>query len=135
MTNEYESLLDEAFVTIKPTEFVDRFDVMKVEGRHEGTKTVITNFTQIASHFRRTPDHISRFLFKELASPGNVDGDRLIFVRKLASKQINEKLEKYVEKFVKCSKCGKPDTELVVDGGKNFIKCMACGTKKEFYNI
>ena len=135
MADDYEKLLGEAFEKVKPTEFCDRFEVKKVEGRHEGTKTLITNFTAIAICVRREPDHIARFLFKELASPGEIDGDRLILVRKLPSAQINEKVEKYVEKFVKCSNCGKPDTEIIVEGNLTFLKCMACGTKKAIQDI
>jgi len=128
--DDYEKLLGEAFEKVKPMEFCDRFEVKKVEGRHEGTKTVITNFGQIAVCLRRDPEHISKFLFKELASPGNIDGERLVLTRKLSSVQINERVGKYVDKFVRCSNCGKPDTELVKEGDKLYLKCMACGNKK-----
>lgn len=135
MADDYESMLGEAYKTIKPTEFCDRFEIKKAEGRHEGTKTVVTNFAQITTCLRRNPEHVSRFLFKELATPGDVDGDRLILNRKLPSKMVNEKVEKYVELFVKCGKCGKPDTELTNEGNKTFLKCMACGTKKEIHDL
>jgi translation initiation factor 2 subunit 2 len=135
MVDDYEKLLGEAYQNIKPTEFCDRFEVKKVEGMHEGTKTVVTNFTQICTCLRRSPEHVSRFLFKELASPGIIEGDRLILTRKLVSSQVNEKVEKYAEKFVKCGNCGKPDTEIITEGTKTFLKCMACGTKKEIHNI
>lgn len=130
METDYEKLLGEAFEKVKPTEFCDRFEVKKVEGMHEGTKTIITNFGAVAVCLRRAPEHIAKFLFKELASPGVVEGDRLILTRKLSSPQVNEKVEKYADRFVKCSNCGKPDTELVEESGSVFLKCMACGTKK-----
>jgi translation initiation factor 2 subunit 2 len=130
MADDYEKLLGEAFEKVKPTEFCDRFEVKKVEGRHEGTKTIITNFSQVAVCLRREVEHIAKFLFKELASPGNIDGDRLILARKLSSAQINEKVEKYVENFVKCQNCGKPDTELIEEEGQTFLKCLACGNRK-----
>jgi translation initiation factor 2 subunit 2 len=131
----YESMLGEAYKSIKPTEFCDRFEVKKVEGHHEGTKTIITNFSQVVQCLRRNPDHVLKYLSKELASPGNMDGERLILTRKLPSKMINEKVEKYVEKFVKCSNCGKPDTEILNESGKSFLKCMACGTKREIHDL
>lgn len=133
--DDYEALLNEGYKNIKPTEFCDRFEIKKVEGHHEGNKTVITNFSQVCTCVRRKPEHLSKFLFKELASPGNIDGDRLILTRKLPSAQINEKVEKYVLSYVKCGKCGKPDTEILTEGEKTFLKCMACGTKKEIHNI
>ena len=110
-------------------------EIKKVEGHHEGNKTIVTNFTQITECIRREGEHLSRFLFKELATPGQIDNDRLILTRKLSSSQINEKIEKYVEAFVKCSKCGKPDTEMIKEKEKTFLKCMACGTKKEIHDL
>jgi len=135
MVDDYEKLLGEAYESIKPTEFCDRFEVKKVEGRHEGTKTIITNFSHIAVCLRRSPEHIVKFLSKELASPGVIDGERLVLNRKLASSIVNEKIGKYVDTFVKCEKCGKPDTEIVSEGGKSYVKCMACGTKKVVYDL
>jgi translation initiation factor 2 beta subunit (eIF-2beta)/eIF-5 len=64
MADDYEKLLGEAFEKVKPTEFCDRFEVKKVEGRHEGTKTSITNFSQVAVCLRREVEHIAKFLFK-----------------------------------------------------------------------
>jgi len=135
MTDDYEKLLGEAYENIKPTEFCDRFEVRKAEGMHEGSKTIITNFGQICTCLRREPEHVSKFLLKELATAGEIDGDRLILNRKIMSSQVNEKIEKYSEKFVKCGNCGKPDTEIVSENGKSFLKCMACGIKKEIHNL
>ena len=72
---------------------------------------------------------------KELASQGEIKGDRLILSRKLASKDINAKIEKYVNRFVLCPKCEKPDTELSEEGGKTFLRCLACGEKQEVHKI
>ncbi len=132
---DYEKLLGEAFKKVKPCEFCDRFEVKKVEGMHEGTKTIVTNFASIASHLRRKPEHVAKFLLGELASSGNIEGDRLVLTRKLTSAQINEKVEKYANSFVKCSNCGKPDTEIIKEGEQAFLKCMACGTKKAIHDI
>lgn len=133
METNYESLLNDAFENVKPCEFCDRFEIKKVEGRHEGNKTIITNFTNICCCLRRNPEHITKFLFRELASPGELNGDRLILSRKLSSNQINEKIEKYVDNFVKCPTCGKPDTEIIIENSNNFLKCMACGVKKQIH--
>jgi translation initiation factor 2 subunit 2 len=135
MTDDYEKLLGDAFEKVKPCEFCDRFEVKKVEGMHEGSKTVITNFGQIAICLRREPSHIAKFLFKELAVPGVIEGDRLLFNGKLMSSTVNERVVKYVDMFVKCEKCGKPDTEIISEGEKTFLKCMACGTKKLIHDL
>jgi len=100
-----------------------------VKGHIEGTKTIIANFGQIVSVLRRNQDHIIKFLFKELATPGTVDGERLILNRKLGSKAINEKIEAYALEFVICKECKKPDTELVKEDRITSIHCLACGAK------
>lgn len=133
--NPYESMLNEAFKKVKLVEGLDRFEILKVSGHREGSRTVVTNFSQIVSGLRRPTEHLLKFLSKELASPGQLDGDRLIFLGKLQSKSINEKIEKYANEFVKCKKCGKPDTEIIEENGNNVMKCMACGTKKIIHEI
>ena len=126
----YEQMLDKLYKEVKPVEASsERFEIPKVKGHIEGTKTIIANFGQIIGVLRRNPEHISKFLFKELATPGKIDGDRLILNRKLSSKLINEKIEKYVNEFVLCSDCKKPDTTLVRENRITFIHCLACGAK------
>ncbi|MGA2130573.1 MAG: translation initiation factor IF-2 subunit beta [Candidatus Pacearchaeota archaeon] len=126
----YEKLLDEAYGKIKKAETNgERFEIPKAEGHFEGKKTVITNFSQIASIFRRSPEHLQKFLLKELAAAGQKDGDRLVLNIKVPSSKINQKIEEYAKEFVICKECGKPDTELFREDRITFIKCQACGAK------
>ncbi len=131
----YENLLNTAYEQIKPVEGCDRFEVRKVEGRIEGSKTIISNFGQVVNCMRRSPEHVSKFLFKALATCGEVNGERLVLARKVNSSEINEKIEKYVNEYVRCKDCKKPDTELVSEGGKVIMRCMACGAKNEVHKI
>jgi translation initiation factor 2 subunit 2 len=138
MINEedYEALLEDAYTKIKPVESkIDRFEVPKVEGHIEGVRTIITNFKQICSYIRRSPEHILKFLLKELATPGVIRGDRLILTRKISSGMINEKIALYVETYVLCKECKKPDTELQKENNINFMHCLACGAKKSISKI
>lgn len=132
---DYEALLDEAYDKVEVSEECGRFELLKVSGHHEGTKTIISNFGQIAQCVRRAPEHILKFLSKELASHGEIKGDRLILSRKLPSAEINKKIQKYVDRFVLCPKCNKPDTELIEEGPRLFLKCLACGNKREIHRI
>jgi len=133
--NNYEALLDEAYENVEATEEAGRFEVLEVKGHHEGTRTIISNFGQVVANVRRAPEHLLKFLSKELASQGEIKGDRLILSRRLASKDINGKIKKYVKHFVLCPKCAKPDTELSEEGGKTFLRCLACGEKQEVHKI
>ncbi|MCK9595773.1 translation initiation factor IF-2 subunit beta [Candidatus Pacearchaeota archaeon] len=129
MTN-YEELLNEAYGKVKkPEGSGERFEIPKVEGHFEGKKTIITNFFQIASYLRRNPEHFQKFMFKELATFGQKEGDRLVLNNKVPSARINQKVEEYVKEFVLCKECGKPDTELIKQDRFTFINCLACGAK------
>jgi len=125
----YEKLLEEAYKKVRQVSASgERFVIPKVEGHFEGKKT-ITNFYQIASYLRRKPEHFQKFLLKELAASGQKEGDRLVLNMKVPSSKINQKIEEYVNEFVLCKECKKPDTEQIKDGRVNFINCLACGAK------
>lgn len=127
---EYEKLLDEAYSKVKKIDVSsERFEVPKIEGHFQGKKTVLTNFLQIASHIRRTPEHFMKFLLRELATSGNLEGERLVLNNKISSTKINPKIEQYVNEFVLCKECGKPDTELKKEDRLTFLHCLACGAK------
>ena len=130
MTNNYEKLLDEAYSKVKQVDTsTERFEIPKIEGRVEGKKTILTNFLNIANHLRRKPEHFQKFLLKELATSGQVNGTWLILNNKLPSTKINAKIEQYIKEFVLCKECGKPDTELLKEENRNIKHCLACGAK------
>ncbi len=85
---------------------------------------------QICSLISRDCQHVSKFLSKELATQIIVEKERTIFNRKLSATQINEKIEEYVNEFVICPQCKKPDTELIKDREFIFLHCLACGAKR-----
>jgi len=127
---DYEQLLDSAYKEIKPiTGKSERFEVPKIEGHLEGNKTILINVPQIASYLRRDINHLLKFLLKELASSGKMQGSQLILQTKIPSAKINEKIKQYTEEFVICRECKKPDTELTKDKDFLFLHCLACGAK------
>jgi translation initiation factor 2 subunit 2 len=127
---EYEKMLDEAYLKIKPVEsHIDRFEIPEAEVIAEGTKTILVNFQQICSYLRRDCSHVEKYLQKELASSSKQVGNRLIFQRRLLIRDINEKIRSYVEKFVLCRECKKPDTQIERKDSYLFVHCLACGAK------
>ncbi len=127
---DYEKLVERAQERLpKKTQTKERFEVPKVTGHIEGNKTIITNFNQIATTLRRDPKHLLKYLLRELATPGNIDGQRLVLGRKMSSALINEKINKYANEFVICKECGKPDTQIIKEGPVFMLKCTACGAK------
>ena len=126
----YEKLLEEAYKKIKQTDASsERFEIPKLEGHFEGKKTILTNFFQISSYLRRKPEHFQKFMLKELAASGQKEGERLILNIKVPSEKINQKIAEYVNEFVLCRECKKPDTEIIREDRINFIHCLACGAK------
>jgi len=126
----YESLLNQAYEKVKQIDTSsERFEIPKIKGHYEGKKTILTSFFQITDYLRREPDHLQKFLLKELATSGQTDGDRLIINSKIPSSKINEKIEAYAKEFVICKECQKPDTELQKEDRLTFLHCLACGAK------
>lgn len=107
----------------------ERFQIPTVTGHVEGNKTIVTNFIEICKIFSREPEQLLKYLQKELATPAAIDGQRLIFGRKLYSSFINQKIEQFAKNFVLCRECGKPDTKLIKEDRFLFLKCTACGAR------
>jgi translation initiation factor 2 subunit 2 len=130
MEYNYENLLKKAKASLPSTTTqTERFEIPKVQGHVQGNKTIISNFNQICSILRRDQQHLLKYLQRELATPAQIDGPRLILGRKLLSSLINQKIEQYTNNFVICPECKKPDTKLIKEDRIYFIKCMACGAK------
>lgn len=126
----YEQLLEQAYTKVKMIGGSgERFEIPKVEGFFEGKKTILTNIPQIASHLRREEDQFTKFLLKELGVKGIKEGERILITGKVSSKIINPKIERYVEEFVLCKECQKPDTELIKENKQTILHCLACGAK------
>ena len=109
---------------------IQRFEIPKVRGHLEGNKTIITNFIKIAQALAREPEHLLKFVLKELATPGAIRGQRLIIGTKVSASRVNDKIRQYANEFVLCTECGKPDTKIVREGQLASLRCMACGSKK-----
>tara|TARA_Y100000310_G_scaffold277607_1_gene295462 strand:- start:297 stop:692 length:396 start_codon:yes stop_codon:yes gene_type:complete len=128
---DYEKLLKKARKELpKKSVSAERFEVPKVMGHIQGNKTVISNFYNIASIIGRLPEHLLKFISKGLATPGELKKKALILGSKVSASRINEKINEYVERFVLCKECGKPDTKLAKEKGVTFIKCTVCGAKQ-----
>jgi len=124
----YEQLLERAKSNLPEIkQSTERFEMPKVVGHIQGNKTIISNFTNIIKSFNREQEHLLKFLLRELASPGNIDGPRLILGRKISSSLINSKIEQYANEFVLCPICKKPDTILTKEERITMMKCTACG--------
>ena len=94
------------------------------------TRTVISNFHQIAATLGRPVEHLLKYILKELAAPGDLKSTALIVGTKIPASRINEKVQQYVKDLVICSECNRSDTKLVKEDKVMFVKCSVCGAKQ-----
>ena len=81
--------------------------------REGNKKTLLANLPEISKRLKRTPEHITSFLFAEMGTSGSTDANgRLIIRGRFQSKQIENILRRYIMDYVICKTCKSPDTEL-----------------------
>jgi len=131
MADDYLSLLDRAKEELPETvEDHERFSVPEADVLQEGKITVVRNFIDISEALRRDPQHVLQFLLRELGTPGNIEGRRVVFKAKLSPAQIADRIQNYTDTFVMCSECGLPDTHMLKEGRTLILECEACGAKR-----
>jgi len=126
---DYKSLLKRIWEdeSIRKKESDERFVVPKADVFYEGRTTIIRNFDRIVTVLNREPDHLLKFLLRELGTAGELNGSRAVFQGKIPAQQIQNRINEYVETYVICQECGRPDTHLIKKDRMLFIRCDACG--------
>ncbi len=126
--NDYKSLLKRVMESTPKDEFDDdRFKLPKAEVFYEGNTTVIKNFDKISDAINREPDLILKYLLGGLGTAGELEGGRVVFQGKIPMKSVQDKLKEYIDTYVMCSECNRPDTHLVKQARTMLIRCDACG--------
>ena len=132
----YKEMLEEARNKISTNvEKVSRFEVPQPRSEIQGNRTFIINFTDITNSIRRDSKHLSKYLFRELAKPGHIEGNRLVLQGKVINRLIANKIENYIKEFVYCQECSQPDTHFEKEERIIFLKCEACGAKHVLRHI
>ncbi len=125
---DYKNLLKRVVESVPKKEVEeDRFKLPKAEVFYEGNTTVIKNFDKIADAINREPELVIKFLLGGLGTAGEMNGPRAVFQGKIPAKSIQDKIKDYIDTFVMCSECNRPDTHLVKKGRQTLIRCDACG--------
>ncbi len=127
---DYDEMLEKGKEEL-PEEIAEssRFKVPKVKGHIQGNKTIVNNFVDIAKKLGRDPEHLLKYVLKELATPGKIVKQACIFGKKISASKINRKIADYADKFLFCPSCGKPDTEINKENNIYTMKCKACGAR------
>ncbi|PWR73659.1 translation initiation factor IF-2 subunit beta [Methanospirillum stamsii] len=131
MVESYEALLNKAYEEVtEPSEDGERWSYPEPRSIIEGKTTILENFSEIVSALRRDADHLMKFLLGELGTAGKIDGSRAIFNGKFEDSLFSPMIRSYVDDYVICSECGKPDTRLFKDDRVLMLKCEACGSHR-----
>ncbi|HDN95643.1 MAG: translation initiation factor IF-2 subunit beta [Thermoplasmata archaeon] len=125
---DYQKLLTRALDAL-PKDIVvkDRFQMPKGIIFYEGNTTILKNIAEIADIVNRDVEHLFKYLLKELGTAGEIDGERAVFQGKIPENRVQERIERYVNRFVLCRECGRPDTKLIKKNRTLMLKCEACG--------
>mgnify|MGYP001595211676 CR=1 FL=1 len=128
---DYKSLLENVRKELPEHVFQkERFELPKAKGHIQGSRTVISNFLQIADALRREPENMLKFVLRELETPGEIKKSGSVIIgSKVPASRINEKIKQYASCYVFCYECGKPDTKIEKEGNFSFLKCTACGAR------
>jgi translation initiation factor 2 subunit 2 len=107
----------------------DRFEVPRPRVVQVGKKTLIQNFKEIADVLNRDPKHLLKFLSGEMATLASIEGTRAIFQGVFKEDTIRKLIDTYVERYVICPVCKRPDTRIVREKRISFLVCEACGAR------
>jgi translation initiation factor 2 subunit 2 len=128
---DYETLIKRAKQKLPDKQVShERFQVPIPDVLIEGKTTVLRNFGDIIDVIRREPDHFLAYLLNEIGTAGRLDQRRVIFKGKVTQKQIEDKIQNYVDTYVICSECKRPDTRLVKEDRIQVIVCESCAAKR-----
>lgn len=130
MTDDYEDLLEKGMSEV-PDDAGDseRFELPVVDTRKEGSKTVITNFGDIADTISREEDRFSKYLQNELGTSARVEKGEMILNGEIRRGNIQAKVKQFAEEYVFCPECESPDTKIIKEKGVEILKCQACGAR------
>ncbi|OIR21583.1 MAG: translation initiation factor IF-2 subunit beta [Marine Group III euryarchaeote CG-Epi2] len=132
MDLDYDKLLERAREGLEDVmQNAERFSPPVPDIMHEGSKkTIIRNFSEIVDSLRRDETHLYKFLLQELGTAGSVNNRRLVLQGRVPEKKIKERIKSYIETFVVCQECNRPDTSFLRTGRTLNLHCEACGAKR-----
>jgi translation initiation factor 2 subunit 2 len=126
----YDELLKRARAEIpEVTLKKERLEMPRLFVTMVGMRTTISNFKEVADTLDRDPQHILKFLTREMATAATYHDGRAIFQGKFPRDTFERLLNRYMESFVICPVCKRPDTRILKENRLSFIICNACGAR------
>lgn len=130
MKMNYEEMLKRARSQLPPqVSEHKRFEIPRPRCSIIGMRTIFHNYKEICEVLNRPPRHMLKFLSREMATAGTIDRSRVIFQGKFRNDTFERLIQRYIEEFVICPVCKRPDTKIVKEKRLYFLLCEACGAK------
>lgn len=136
MKYDYGELLKRARALVPEVSLkVERMELPRLFVSMVGMRTTITNFKEVADVLDRDPQHILKFLTREMATAATYHDGRAIFQGKFPRDTFERLLSRYMEGFVTCPVCKRPDTRVLKEKRLSFLICNACGAKSSIKQL
>jgi translation initiation factor 2 subunit 2 len=113
----------------------ERLELPRLQYARVGMRTVISNFKELADALDRDPQHLLKFLTGEMATAATIQGSRVIFQGKFSEDTFGRLIQRYMESFVVCPVCKRPDTKIVKEKRLSFLVCQACGARSSIKQL
>jgi translation initiation factor 2 subunit 2 len=95
--------------------------------RRKDKKTYVTQYIDLCNALNRDPDVVSQFIGHELSTKTSInEAQELKITGFHTDNRINELIVSYILKFVQCSNCSSPDTEVVNIMKSKQLQCHKC---------
>lgn len=130
--DDYDSLLDRARSQVPEDAFKksgERFKVPDVQLMVQGNRSIWQNFQETINILNRPGKEVLKFVAGQLGTAGSMEGSNALFNGKFNVEQVGEVLNRYIEAYVICPVCTRPDTDIKKEGNAYYLTCSACGAR------
>ncbi|NHJ12120.1 MAG: translation initiation factor IF-2 subunit beta [Candidatus Thorarchaeota archaeon] len=130
--DDYEKILDRARSQVPEDAFKrsgERFQVPDIQLMVQGNRSIWQNFQEIIMILNRPGKEVLKYVSGQLATAGNIEGSNALFNGKFTPDQVGDVLDRYIESYVICPVCGRPDTNEGKEGTAYYLNCTACGAR------
>ncbi|MFX1559392.1 MAG: translation initiation factor IF-2 subunit beta [Promethearchaeota archaeon] len=130
--DDYDNLLDRARSQVPEDAFRksgERFQVPEVQLIVQGNRSIWQNFQEIINILNRPGKEVLKFVSQQLGTAGNIEGSNALFNGKFNQEQVDEVLNRYIDSYVTCPVCTRPDTSIIKESNAYYLSCSACGAR------
>ena len=130
--DDYDSLLERARSQVPEDAFKksgERFKVPDVKLMVQGNRSFWQNFQDIINVLNRPGREVLKFVSGQIGTAGNIEGGIAIFNGKFTAAMVNDILSRYIDAYVICPVCSRPDTEIKKVDKQYLLTCSACGAR------